>query len=523
MKHRNIHWPALKTALSVLLVSACIQSPPKVVFYDNYPITLAKEVFSLGFESISERYIEIVSPAQFTMEGLQGLRSIDPAITIEVADGKVILKVNNDIAGRLSTPEVNDPTSWAELTVNMIASGRQKSAMMKKATPEKIYEAVFDGILSSLDIHSRYAGASEAKKNRAKRDGFGGIGVLFHIIEDLPQVTLVMPNTPAFKAGLKLGDRMTHADSHPLSNLMQGQVTDKLRGPIHSMLSLSVQRKGKSREIIFNIERAHIVMETVSYKHRKGIVFIKISNFNQQTARHTLDKLKKARADLGDRVKGIVLDMRGNRGGILKQSVKVADLFLAKGRISETRGRHPDSLQSYDAGGRDMAYGRPVVVLIDGKSASAAEVTAAALQDRGRAIIVGTSSFGKGTVQTVIRLPNQGEITLTWSHLIAPSGYILQSLGIFPTICTSGIDGNTINERSVIKKAMAEQKRTTTTLKSWRRISYLDKQKRQVLRSLCPPERRKLELESKVAETILHDKALYNRTLNLSAVAVVAR
>jgi carboxyl-terminal processing protease len=523
MKLGIAHWPILKTALIVLLVSACVQEPPKVVIDDNYPILAARGVFSVGFESIVERYIEITSPAQFTMEGLQGLGSIDPAITIEAADGKIILKVNNDIAGRLSTPEINDAASWAELTVNMTILGRQKSAEMKKATPEKIYEAVFDGILSSLDIYSRYAGVSEAKKNRAKRDGFGGIGVSFRIIKDLPQVILVMPDTPAFKAGLKLGDRITHAGSDPLSGLKQGQVTDKLRGPIHSMLPLSVERKGESSPVVFKIERAHIVIDTVSYEHHKGIVFLKIRNFNQRTARNTLSKLKKARADLGDGVKGIILDMRGNPGGLLKQSIKVADLFLAQGRVSETRGRHPDSLQSYDAGGRDMAYGRPVVVLIDGKSASAAEVTAAALQDRGRAIIVGTSSFGKGTVQTVIRLPNEGEITLTWSRLIAPSGYILHGLGVFPMICTSGIDGNSIDGKSVIKKALAARIRATAVLEAWRRTSYQEKQKRQELRSFCPPERRKLKLDSKVAEAMLKDKALYARTLNLSAAAAAAR
>jgi carboxyl-terminal processing protease len=170
-----------------------------------------------------------------------------------------------------------------------------------------------------------------------------------------------------------------------------------------------------------------------------------------------------------------------------------------------------------------MAYGRPVVVLIDGKSASAAEVTAAALQDRGRAIIVGTSSFGKGTVQTVIRLPNEGEITLTWSRLIAPSGYILHGLGVFPMICTSGIDGNSIDGKSVIKKALAARIRATAVLEAWRRTSYQEKQKRQELRSFCPPERRKLKLDSKVAEAMLKDKALYARTLNLSAAAAAAR
>jgi len=513
MKIANTRWPTLKIVLVVLFASACTQKPPKVTTNENYPITLATEVFSTGFDNISERYIEIASPAQFTVEGLKGLGSIDPTVTFAAVEGEVFLKVNNKIAGRYRTPKTNDAKGWAELTVEMVVLGRQVSTGLKKATPEKIYEAVFDSILSSLDIYSRYAGASEAKKNREKRDGFGGIGIRFRIIKDLPEVIWVMPKTPAFRAGLKLGDRMTHVDSVSLSGLRQDQVIDKLRGPIGSTLSLSIIRQGENSQVLSKIKRALIVMETVTYEHHKGIVSIKIRNFNQNTARDTLKNLKKAHEDLGNEVKGIVLDMRGNSGGVLGQSIKVADLFLAKGRISETRGRHPDSLQFYDASGRDMAYGRPVVVLVDGKSASAAEVTAAALQDQGRAVIIGTSSFGKGTVQTVIRLPNEGEITLTWSRLITPSGYKLQGLGIFPMICTSGIDGNNINENSVIKNALANQTRTTRVLKAWRSISYLEKQKHKELRSFCPPERRKDKFDSTVAETMLHNKALYTYAL----------
>jgi len=523
MKIADTCWPTLKMALVVLFVSACTQKPPKLATNDNYPITVAKEVFSTGFDNISERYIEITSPARFTVEGLKGLGSIDPAITFATVKGEVIQRVNNKIAGRLSTPKINDAKGWAELTVEMVVLARQVSEELKEATPEKIYEAVFDSILSSLDIHSRYAGASEAKKNREKRDGFGGVGIRFRIIKDVPEVIWIMPNTPAFRAGLKLGDQMTHVGSESLSGLRKSQVTDKLRGPIGSTLSLSIVRQDENRPVLYKIKRALIVRESVSYEHHKGIVTIKIRNFNQSTARDTLNKLKKAHENLGNEAKGIVLDMRGNSGGVLEQSIKVADLFLANGRISETRGRHPDSLQFYDASGRDMAYGRPVVVLVDGKSASAAEVTAAALQDQGRAIIIGTSSFGKGTVQTVISLPNEGEITLTWSRLITPSGYRLQGLGIFPMICTSGINGKSINGNSVIKNALANQTRTTRVLKAWRSISYLEKQKHKELRSFCPPERRKDKLDSTVAETMLHNKALYTYALELSAAAVAAQ
>ncbi len=513
----------LASVLVILVITGCAQQRPRLIADESYPLPAAREVFSAGYGSIFERYIEITTPAEFVMEGLHGLGSLDPTITVNAENREIILKVSNKIVGRFSTPEPTDTEGWAELTVNLTATGRQESLELRKATPEKIYEAVFDGILSSLDIYSRYAGAKEAKRNRAKRDGFGGIGVKFKIVNELPQVTFVMPHTPAKKAGLKMGDRISHAGKDSLKGLIQRQVTERLRGPIHSKVALTVQRKNSPSPLIFEIERAHIVPDTVSYGHQNGIVFLKISNFNQRTARNTLNKLKKARSELGDRVKGIVVDLRGNPGGLLKQAIKVADLFLAQGRVSETRGRHPDSLQFYDAGGRDMAHGRPVVVLVDGKSASAAEVAAAALQDRGRAVVIGTSSFGKGTVQTVVRLPNEGEITLTWSRLIAPSGYILHGLGVFPTICTSGTDGNSLNGEPVIAKALKERIKTTAVMEAWRRTSYQEKKQRQELRAFCSPERRKKKLDSKVAEALLTNKTLYARTLNLSTSAAAAR
>jgi len=522
MRRQSPNLPRLLALLAMLSLAACTPQRPQITADDSYPLPAAKEVFSAAYESIAERYIEAASPGQFVMEGLHGLASIDPAISIETADGDVIVKVSGTVIDSFPIPDSDDAEGWADLTVQITALTRGQSSEMREASAEKIYEAVFDGILSNLDIYSRYAGSSEAKKNRAKRSGFGGIGVRFRIVKNLPQVTFVMPETPAYEAGLKMGDRITEADGETLNGLKQGQVTEKLRGALHSEITLKIDRKGQDAPLIVKIERAHIVPDTVSYGHKNGIVFLKISTFNQRTARNLLNKLKKARGDLGDAIKGIVLDMRGNPGGLLKQSIKVADLFLAQGRISETRGRHLDSLQSYEAGGRDMAYGRPLVVLVDGKSASAAEVAAAALQDRGRAVVIGTASFGKGTVQTVIRLPNAGEITLTWSRLIAPSGYVLHGLGVYPTICTSGTDGNSGDAEAVITKAINQRIKTTAVMEAWRRTSFQEKTQRQELRAFCPPQRRNLQLDSKVAEAMLNNKAVYARTLNLSASTAAA-
>ena len=509
---------SIRLLILMFCLNACGETSTKFSVTENRLKNTAKAVFFTGYQKITERYIESTSPSKFTIEGLQGLGAIDPSVTIESVNGVIILRVNNRIVGRLDKPQIDDAANWANLTVRLTELGRKKSAELKRATPEKIYEAIFDSILSKLDIYSRYSGFIEAKQNREKRNGFFGIGVNFQITKNLPQIISIAPNSPAFLAGLREGDWITKIDDLTVEGLKHEQIKEKLRGPEKTVLTLYVNRKEQEKKI-FKIERSYVATKTVVYDYKKDIILIKVKKFNKHTVANIQNILKNAQIELGSNIKGIILDLRGNPGGLLKQSIKVADLFLTQGRLSETRGRHPDSLQFYRAGGRDMANGRPIVVLVDGKSASAAEVTAAALQDRGRAIIVGTSSFGKGTVQTIIDLPNKGEITLTWSHLITPSGYTLHGLGVYPMVCTSGFDENKDDGGAVLEKAQAERIKTTAILKAWRNTNYSDKKKRNELRSFCPPEQRKVDLDNKVAVAILEDKNFYTRTLKVLTAA----
>jgi carboxyl-terminal processing protease len=214
-------------------------------------------------------------------------------------------------------------------------------------------------------------------------------------------------------------------------------------------------------------------------------------------------------------LKGIVLDLRGNPGGLLDQAVAVADAFLRKGPIVSTRGRHPESVQRFSATGRDLANGMPMVVLINGRSASAAEIVAAALQDRGRAVLVGSNSYGKGTVQNITRLPNEGELILTWSRFYAPSGYALDSLGILPNICTSTLKaapGPDLRQRMLESIGPA-----TNVLIMWRTLTGHDKARRTALRGKCPKHSETPEIDIKIAREILEDRRLYARTLDMSA------
>ncbi|MFQ5765369.1 MAG: S41 family peptidase, partial [Rhodospirillales bacterium] len=467
-----------------------------------------------------EKYIHPVAVEDIAIEGMRGLGAIDPNLTVSRDGGDVTLAAAGLEVARLPTPEAGDVAGWAKLTVDVSMAAREASAGIRAADMEDLYEAVFDGVLSNLDIFSRYAGADEARRNRSKRDGFGGIGIRYRLEDGEPLIFDVIPNTPAAKAGLRKDDRITHADGQALKGLSKAEIGRRLRGPTYTRIELTIRRPGAPAPLTFAMDRAHIFATTVFETRKDGIVVLRVRSFNQDTARALAEALEKTRDVLGDDMKGLVLDLRGNPGGLLKQAVKVADLLLTQGHIISTRGRHADSIHHYEAGGRDLAFSLPVVVLVDGKSASAAEIVAAALQDRQRAVVIGTASFGKGSVQTVIRLPNDGEITLTWSRLVAPSGYMLHGLGVLPAICTSGL-GNMGAE--VIAAVLANRTKTEETLYAWRTPGLQDEAKRRHLRESCPSQRRRDVVEVEIARRLIEDKALYARALTLSSATHEAR
>lgn len=523
---RAMVWPGKGGFPGVVVVAAWLAAacapvhppaPADVVspsFTQQVPGRPEAEIFAAGYASITEKYIEAVPAATLAMEGMRGLGAIDPALTVRRSEDVVILATSERTIARFPAPADDDVEGWAALTVKVVAAGRRTSKELRTASDEKLYEAVFDGVLSSLDIFSRYAGAEEARRNREKRDGFDGIGIRIRMEAGAARVIQVMPDTPAARAGLRKGDRITHVDGVSVRDFKRHDVARRLRGPSQSRVALTVRREGVAGPIAFEMERRHIVLPTVTERRDHGIVFLTVTSFNQRTASSVAAKLTNALDGMGGSPKGLVLDLRGNPGGLLKQSIEVADLFLTQGQIVRTHGRHPDSEQRYEAGGEDMAHGLPLVVLVDGKSASAAEIIAAALQDHGRAVVIGTTSFGKGTVQTVIRLPNDGEITLTWSRLVTPSGYVLHGLGVMPAICTSGAAGNV---RKLIAAVFGRKTKIAAARARWQTAGLGEEKQRRDLRAACPAERRRKALEIEVASRLLSDRALYGRALGLTA------
>lgn len=496
----------LGLSASVLLVS-CTGSavdPGRTAAYN--PATAAS-MFSAGYEDVSSVYIEDVTARQLALAGLGNLHNIDPGVEITENAEQVSVRVGGQQAAAYKAPPHRDNEGWAKLTALAVDASRNRSSELVNAESESLYEYVFDGMLSALDDYSRYAGREEAQENRASRDGFGGIGVRIQIEDGGVRIKSVMEDTPAKRAGLEPNDLITHIDGATAAGVAQRDVIRQLRGRPNSPVRLTVARDGAPAPLSIEVVRAHIVPQTITYERRGNAALFNVLGFNQSTTRNLKDKIEQAFDAQGAQLSGLIIDLRDNPGGLLDQAVSVADLFLDKGLIVSTRGRHPDSHQIFDAHVGDSGRDLPIVVLINGNSASASEIVAAALQDAGRAIVVGSSSFGKGTVQTVLRLPNEGELTLTWARFHAPSGYALQDRGVMPDICTNlgeaVIDGQRLGDDAYIVPGSVVR----------RDVAPGDDAAVEALHAYCPPHQDREDLDIEIAKRILDTSGLYAEIL----------
>ena len=249
----------LSAALAAVLIAACAPARQAIKPASAFPRQAVEEVFTAGYGSIKEKYLEPISIGELALEGLRGLGAIDHRLLVKLDGGEVVLSADERPVARFLAPKEGDVLGWAELTSRVSAAGRLNSTDLRRASPERLYKAVFDGALSNLDPFTRYAGTVKAKKHRAKRDGYGGIGIRFKVREGAAWVTEVMQKTPAARSGLKRNDRITHVGGSPLEGLDTQEVVDRLRGPVHSQVSLTVVREGESRQLEYLIERLKIV------------------------------------------------------------------------------------------------------------------------------------------------------------------------------------------------------------------------------------------------------------------------
>lgn len=507
-------------ATAVLVVGGCAGDP--VTSASAAPAPLSEQVLSVGLTRIAEIYLQPVDLAKLCADGLGGLRTLDPMLRIERDAGAISISRGSRQVTEFAIPEGEDPAAWATLTTRAVERARQFSPQLYEATPDQLYQAVFDGLLADLDSYSRYTTPQRANSERAVREGYGGVGLSLEARNGRYLVREVTADGPADRSGIVIGEAVDTIDGTAARTLSAQQVHDSLRGTPGSVVRLGVipARGGAAAGRLVSLHRERVISNSVQARIDNGVAVIKVERFNAATAANLRDTVDEAMARLGHGAKGFVLDLRGNPGGLLDQAVAVADLFIRRGRVVSTAGRHPDSWQRFDAIGEDILHDRPLVVLIDGRSASAAEIVAAALQDSGRAVVVGASSFGKGSVQTVTRLPNDGELFLTWSRIYAPSGYTLHRQGVQPTVCTSRED---TDPDTVLAPLRNGQMEAPSEIARWRAAAPDDQAALEHLRQACPWKAHEAELDVRVAERLLAVPVLYRSALALSTTAVAER
>ena len=315
---------------------------------------------------------------------------------------------------------------------------RIKNDYVEEVSDDELLEHAIRGMLSGLDPHSAYLNTEEFNELRIGTTGeFGGLGIEVGMEDGFVKVVSPIDDTPAARAGMQSGDLIIRLDDTPVKGLSLNDAVKLMRGKPGSILTLTVIREGADKPLSIDIERA--IIKVTSVKSRtldEGYGYVRISNFQTKTTTDMLKAIKKLQSESDDPLKGLILDLRNNPGGVLSGAVGVSDAFLNEGMIVYTDGRESDSKLRYDATDGDVLDGAPLVVLVNGGSASASEIVAGAMQDHSRAIVLGSKTFGKGSVQTIQDLPTGGAVKLTTSRYFTPNGRSIQALGIEPDVAT---------------------------------------------------------------------------------------
>ena len=311
---------------------------------------------------------------------------------------------------------------------------RVRSEYVEKVSDKDLIEAAINGMLQSLDPHSSYLNADSFTEMKIQTKGeFGGLGIEVTMENGLVKVVSPIDDTPAAKAGLQSGDYISHIDEEAVMGLTLSEAVDKMRGPVNTELKITIIREGQDA-FDLSLKRAIIKVTSIKAKKENDVAYIRITSFTQKTFKNLVKEYNKLSLEMKENLKGLVLDLRNNPGGLLDQAVSVSDAFLERGEIVSTRGRDNKGEQRYNASKGDITNGLPIVILINGGSASASEIVAGALQDHKRGILMGTQTFGKGSVQTIIPVTSKGAVRLTTARYFTPSGNSIQAKGIRPDI-----------------------------------------------------------------------------------------
>jgi carboxyl-terminal processing protease len=335
-------------------------------------------------------------------------------------------------------PSTTQQSSVDERALNLLSEvfERVRGQYVEKVTDEQLVKAAINGMLTSLDPHSSFLDTEEFAEMQVQTRGeFGGLGIEVTLENGLVKVISPIDDTPAARAGFQSGDLITQIDGEPVMGLTLKQAVDKMRGPVGQPIKVMV-RRGVTETAPFEVSLTREVIKSQPVKSRVegNVGYIRITGFSRQTQPGLEKAVQMLQHDIGSKLIGYVVDLRNNPGGLLDQAVSVADSFLDKGNIVSTRARDGVETQRFDATAGDLTKGLPIVVLVNGGSASASEIVAGALQDQHRAVLMGTQTFGKGSVQTITPLSNRGATRMTTARYYTPMGRSIQALGINPDV-----------------------------------------------------------------------------------------
>lgn len=422
--------------LLVLLAAPARADPSGVPAFDAAG---AARVYAAALGFIAPRALEPASVPELTLWGLRGLTALDPDLTVERVDATMRVRVSGRevLSVALPDPAMPEPArtaAWARVAAALSGAAWKASPTLRRAGTQGVVQAFFDEMLNHLDPYSRYVSPAQAADDDERRAGQAGVGLVLVERGGLVVVAHAIGDGPAAHAGIREGDRILAVDGQQTRDASLAEVEDWITGSEETAVALDVQGPRGRRHLV--LTRAQVPDENV-FSSRMGVALIlRVTDFTARTASRLASALEVGLEGVRP-PQGIVLDLRGNRGGLLRQAVSAADEMLPAGIVAVTEGRDPAANRVWRSGEGEVGTFLPVVVMVDGRTASAAEILAAALADRGRAVVVGSSTFGKGLVQTITRLPDGGELVLTWSRVLAPRGWPIQGLGVLPQVCTS--------------------------------------------------------------------------------------
>jgi carboxyl-terminal processing protease len=489
-----------RTFIIILLLAL----PGRAEAQSNWNQGLAGSVYAAAFAFMAPRTLDAIPMSDLTLWGLRGLTALDPSVGPSLGSTTITLIDSEQAALSLPRPEPGDAAGWGRVAAELCGRAAALSPAIAEAGTEGIVTSFFDELFNHLDPYSRYVAPTGGEDDTTTADP----GLTIAISRHHAVVAALDPAGSAAAAGLGLGDRVLAIDGVPTRGQDAYALNGALAGPPGSEVTLDILSRYR-RERSVSLTRIAMFPPTVFAARQGPMLAIQVAGFERGTA-DQFRRLLLAALGSDPQPRGIVLDLRGNRGGLLDQAVAVADTLIDTGTIARTVGRDPAADQLWRATNGDLASGLPLAVLVDGRTASAAEVLAAALADDGRGVVVGSATFGKGLVQAAAALPDGGTLLVTWARLLAPLGWPLQGLGVMPQICTSGAADSVETELEALSAGQQPMGDAVRAERAARPGIALDQVLQ--LREACPAALGS-SLDTQAAEFLLTNPAAYQAAL----------